>query len=324
MHMEDGDMKTNDPANRADETTNQNNQHVADDSLPSPQPNPSTSKIQEEVRELSRINSSLLEDVEALKEQIRTQERTSEEVIKLRKECAESEQRNQELERTAKRLEAQIAAPQEPSTVVTDDIGSAKATFRIDLYSRQGNGDYAGRITHLLTKDWKPLDLLDKEAIAAFIAAHLPRIEGKDVVQSLAPTSAPVTSKHPIPLATATDALRLTVHTRKRKAPTQSVAHDESFKIQIVFDERKLELEQGATHSCATLLEAKRLGGSQRLTVGEYKGLIPSDRTLEVEVPPRTLPLGKYRMSARITMSSPKGQSVPVRLVEESSFINVY
>ncbi len=399
-------------------------------------------------KELEKVNRELMEQLSALRRSLDTSsvDLLSLDTLKVERDALQL--RHDELERSVEQLKGKIRSLQLTPEPVVDEPSSAKASFRIDVYARQGNGGYVGKIEDVFTKEKRSFETLDAEIITGFIGARLPRVEAKTEVSST-DTSVSVTARNeaepasesaikltatatignvtvtredlseeeakefyertepvqesvsgtssevrlrldetgrivgdvisqrqlsneeakeffargrsesyyaiphdgsppreisreeyeripsnaqaesvsqvlPPPLATTSKGMKMTAHTKSKKGPTQNVDQNEPFSVRIAFDEQALELEPGSTPYCSALLEAKSLGGGQRLTVGEYTGLIPSDRTISVGVTPHVLPQGHYRLSARVTMSSPKGEALPVRVVEENSFINVY
>ena len=277
-------------------------------------------KLRREVETLSRTNRTLLEEMEALKDELRTtSEKEGEEHGKLeetKKEHDELKLKRNELEQTVQQLENELAALQSAPDAPSDELGSAKASFRIDLYSREGNGYYIGKIEYLLTKQKKNFAGVDKEAIADFVTAHLPRIEK--------PSKSTPSTKLSGPMSTTAHPMKLDVMPAEGETPTQNIVHGKPFRVRFALDARALDLEQDAALPYTAQLQAKRLGGSSRLQLGEYTGILALRKTFEVQVAAGAIPPGGYRLLANVTLSSRKGEALPVRLVEESRFINVY
>lgn len=84
-----------------------------------------------------------------------------------------------ELTKKITKLEKELAKFKMPA----DDIDSSEtpsATFRVDIYKRQG--EYNGRIIHTISKDKKAFHGIDVDLLSDFIQEHLPKIEDQNDV----------------------------------------------------------------------------------------------------------------------------------------------
>jgi hypothetical protein len=118
--------------------------------------------------------------------------KTSDLIRRLEKELRESNGERQSLENEARKLnkkiselEEEISAEENEKLRSAEKIAAPRTAFRIDLYQRQG--DYHGRIIHLLTKNETRFKGVDEAAISAFITKHisLKPEEGKRDLASL-------------------------------------------------------------------------------------------------------------------------------------------
>ncbi len=137
----------------------------------------------DEARDLLKVKESRLAECQKQRQQAEvTVESLQEKLAEYESEQAQIEQAQEE------------EMIEESKETVSEDIPASKATFRIDLYPRQGH--YQGKIEHPLTRDKQVFSGLDKEVILEFISKHLPQPEEEEKLISqtleLSPTEKPV------------------------------------------------------------------------------------------------------------------------------------
>ena len=246
-----------------------------------------------------------------MKERSSQGDKIKKELRELRKQHEELRGKNDALERSVRTLESQLNVQQHNAEANPEDLSNAKASFRIDLYARQGNGDYKGRIEHLLTKEKKLFDGVDKEAIAQFIASHLPRATRRTKDMAATKEIAGGIAHFDL-LATDTE------------MPTYNIDHDRSFSVRVSLSQQALRGTKSAPVNCTALLQAKPLGKNLRLFIGEYAGPLPDSKMFTVDALARSLSPGLYRLIADVTLSPQREPTQPLHITEESNLINVY
>jgi hypothetical protein len=240
---------------------------------------------------------------------------------KLTKQLRISENRIVELEKVNEDLDKKIADLQNTEETIPKDFSVGKSAFRIELYPRQG--DYGGKIEHLLTRDKKGLNGLDSDIIMAFISDHLPRKE-EDLVETQYATL-PAVARDKTETTDHTDTLHIRelniIPTGAWKA-TGVVPPDNAFHIQLTLDPSSVITEQAAALNYHVSIYAKRLEGGLRQIIGETKGEIKTANPIKTKVAAEALPPGTYRFEA-IGKFNLKEKPTPINVFRESSLISV-
>ena len=138
-----------------------------------------TREERDEAQDLLKVKENRLAECQKQRKQAEvTIENLQEKLAEYESELAQTEQAQEE------------EVIEESEETASEDISASKATFRIDLYPRQGH--YQGKIEHPLTRDKQVLSGLDQKVIAEFISKHLPQPEEEEKLSSQAPESPPV------------------------------------------------------------------------------------------------------------------------------------
>ena len=207
----------------------------------------------------------------------------------------------------ARSEQAQDATLTYSAETLAEEISASKATFRLDLYPRQGH--YQGRIEHLLTQDKKPFSGLDQEAIMDFISSHLPHIEEFEPPVVPPPTEQAELSQ---------TSIRLTL-----TVPNQVVPHDQSFQIQLTLDlttvaPRDLPL------GYQVAIYAKCLEGGTRQILDQFEDTITSAKVVALDMNVKVPQPGTYRLEVVLTTRLPEGTPAPYTAFVEDGFLQIY
>ncbi len=158
---------------------------AASEEMPAEQAHILAPQPSEVAEEKKRARQNKREDKEALKKKPREAEEKMNRLAQaLEREKLETERQRRYYESRLRELEQRFAetsaVPQAKAAdeeTEPENIASPKATFRIDLYAHQG--EFQGKIEHMLTHEKRAFKGLDQAAISEFMAAHLPHVEAK-------------------------------------------------------------------------------------------------------------------------------------------------
>lgn len=134
--------------------------------------------LREENADLKRAIDAEREKAARLVEEAQAEQRKAEHA------CHELERRLRESEEPIMSVAAGVSPSVRSPGTDHEPIAAPSATFRIDLYPRQGH--YVGKIEHTLSQDKKPLKELDQETIMNFITSHLPQAVEKEYTERAA------------------------------------------------------------------------------------------------------------------------------------------
>lgn len=265
--------------------------------------------------ELDKTQEILNEYETRLAEYQKERQQVEAEIERLKEKLQEYESEKVRLDQSEENI------PEQSEEAVSEDIAAPKATFRIDLYPRQGH--YQGRIEHLLTKQKKPFTNLDQDIIMDFISSHLPQAEAVHVEEPepavVQPAEqAPSAEEHveePEPLSEAMAGLAINV-------PGKIVPHDQPFQVQLTLD-----LTNVAEHDIPLGYKAsiyvKPLIGARQI-VGEFDDTITSAEVVSIDTKARISQVGTYRLEAALTSSLAEGKPAPYTAFVENGLLQVY
>lgn len=226
------------------------------------------------------------------------------------RELTEYQQRQQKAETTIESLQEKLAKyetekaqteetqediSEEPEDVTLEDISASKATFRIDLYPRQGH--YQGKIEHLLTKQKRAFSGLDQDVIMDFISSHLPQVDKQS------PSSEAMT--------------RLDVN-----IPTKIVPHDQPFQILLTLDLSNIA-ESDMPLGYEASVYAKPLIGARQI-IGKVHNIITAPEVVSLDMTARIPQAGTYCIEAVLTSSVSEGIPAPYTDFVENGLLQVY
>jgi hypothetical protein len=207
---------------------------------------------------------------------------------------------------------------------VPGGISKAKATFRIDLYPRQGH--FQGKIVHPLTKDDRVLKGLDMNAIMEFITDHLPRQED----ETTAPRKTATQTKE-LPVAGMKPEYSSTLQLRDLKiipagasSPSNVLRSGQTFQVALTLDPTKAVAEYGASMAYKINIYTKRLGGGSRQMAGAVSGSIESADLLTAIVASAPLSSGTYKIEADASFNPSIGETEMTAVLKESNLVHVY
>lgn len=244
---------------------------------------------------------------DALKKKLQEAEQEMDKHIKaLEREKRENERQRLHYDGRIKELE-QRAAASSPQLTNGEDFSANKATFRIDLYPHQGQ--FQGKIEHMLTHDKRAFSGVDHAAISAFIVSHLPALETKTEELQKLLTLQGHEERTPQPQAVAHDAAAtLAAHLHAMEivlsgtsTRTNLVRDDQPFDVEL-----KLEFtEQQNPRHCDVALFAKRIEGGPRQNIGTTAHAIAdASKFLPLHVKGLRLPRGTYRIEAVVNVQA--------------------
>ncbi len=157
------------------------------------QKNQQMKELHQELVKIKRVQKNSKVEKQNLIEKLqRSEEQAPDLIKKLEKQLTESNRKRKSLKREAQKLnkkicelEEELSAQEKSKYRLSEDIAAPRTAFRIDLYQRQG--DYHGRIIHLLTKNEKKFTGVDQAAISEFIIKHIKikPLEGKEILSSI-------------------------------------------------------------------------------------------------------------------------------------------
>ena len=309
-------VKKNDPRTKAQliEALNKANDLISEQEK---ELNSYQKKIEKVKQKIAVLNAQYDESEVAKKEMGKNLQEGEKQQQALRKKI-----RNQE--KSIIRLKEELDVLQHPSKSTREDIPSARTTFRIDFYPRQGH--FQGKITHSLTKDDKVFRDLDIAAIERFISQHLSK--KKEKVAALETESHEVEPGFDT-VATLADE-RLTPFSELTVIPTHTaisgncVQHDQPFQVQIGLDLTKIRAQIPDPLAYKISIYAKCLEDGARKITGEISGSIRSADIFTAKVPSSSLPSGTYRLEAIAMLGDMAGGLSGGSTYQESKLINVY
>jgi len=235
-----------------------------------------------------------------------------------------------ELEKVIEFLKGNFVAAEHWDKAISKDILSQKASYRIDLYRYQGQ--YQGKIEHILTKDKKAFTGLDGIAIIEFMSRHLPQVEDKvektepHVVQ---PTPQGETVEDFIdsggisgPLQRLSDLRIIPVGA---DIPITTLSQNQIFEVHVNVDLTDVIVPENESIEKTLTIYAKRLGGPHEI-IGEARSIPVSSGKRTFKIIGKSLPAGAYRLEAFLTFNRPPGvsASLPSGFFLKGSILNVY
>ncbi len=288
------------------------------------------SQVKAELDELKQLNQELRSQNESLDRRLRQAEEDSARQAEAAKtEKREAERRRLQYQTEIERLQRTIAVLQEeepsraehPEEHMPEDFAAAKASFRIDLYPRQGQ--YQGRIEHTLTRDKRAFRGVDQEAIAEFISSHLPTMEAEvsqtAAVEEPPESTAAESSQARPPLMTEAKILAA-----RSPRPTRVLHSGEPFAVWLTVNPADLVAQTETPLSYKAALYAKRLGGGEHRLIGETLGAVKSADQLTIHVDCVDLPPDLYRLECMVTFQQPEGEEVSAGTFLRCGLLQVY
>ena len=268
-------------------------------------------------KELERTNCDLKDQIAALQESTKKSAEILALMEKLKEERDAAEKRVKALEETIAGLRVKLQTPTQDLVVVPEDVGRAKASFRVDVYLPDDEANYRGRIEHILTKEAKTFTGFDKNAITTFIADRLPKSERATASSQVKKPTTRATGR----VAVEPAMMRLSVMPSGSERPTRMVKHNKPFKIDIALDEKVLTVAHGASVQCTASVQARPIEGGSVRSIGQYSGVLSPKRTLTLQAYP--LSTGFYYLSAQVTVNPQKAGEQALRFVEEQYAVDV-
>ena len=239
-------------------------------------------------------------------------------------------ERISELEKVIEFLKGKFEATEHWDKAISKDILSQKASYRIDLYRYQGQ--YQGKIEHILTKDKKAFTGLDGIAIIEFMSRHLPQVEDKvektepHVARPIPPgeTVEDVIDSERIsgPLQRLSD---LRVVPVGADTPITTLSQKQIFEVHVNVDLTDVIIPEDGSIEKSLTIYAKRLGGPHEI-IGEARSIPISSGKRTFKMIGKSLPVGAYRLEAFLTFNQPPGvsASLPNGFFLKGSILNVY
>ncbi len=235
-----------------------------------------------------------------------------------------------ELEKVIEFLKGKFEAAEHWDKAISKDILSQKASYRIDLYRYQGQ--YQGKIEHILTKDKKAFTGLDGIAIIEFMSRHLPQVEHKvektepHVAQPIPPgeTVEDFIDSERIsgPLQRLSD---LRIIPFGADTPITTLSQNQIFEVHVNVDLTDVIMPEDESIEKTLTIYAKRLGGPHEI-IGEARSIPISSGKRTFKMIGKSLPVGAYRLEAFLTFNRPPGvsASLPNGFFLKGSILNVY
>jgi hypothetical protein len=235
-----------------------------------------------------------------------------------------------ELEKIVEFLKGRFEAAEHWDEAISKDILSQKASYRIDLYRYQGQ--YQGKIEHILTKDKKAFTGLDGIAIVEFMSRHLPQVEHK--VEKTEPHDAQAISPGETvedfidskrisgPLERLSDLKIIPVGA---DTPVTTLSQNQIFEVHVNVDLTEVIMPEDEAIETTLAIYAKRLGGPHEI-IGEARSITISSGKRTFKMIGKSLQVGTYRLEAFLTFNRPPGvsASLPNGFFLRGSILNVY
>jgi prefoldin subunit 5 len=231
-----------------------------------------------------------------------------------------------DLEKVIEFLKSKFKAAEQWDKAISKHILSQKASYRIDLYRYQGQ--YQGKIEHILTKDKKAFTGLDGIAIIEFMSRHLPQVEKTEphVAQPISPGAKVedfVDSEHISgPLQRLSD---LRVVPVGADTPITTLSQNQIFEVHVNVDLTDVIIPEDESIEKTLTIYAKRLGGPHEI-IGEARSIPISSGKRPFKMIGKSLPVGAYRLEAFLTFNRPPGvsASLPHSFFLKGSILNVH
>jgi hypothetical protein len=244
---------------------------------------------------------------------------------KIEKYRHDPKRKNQENGKAVAGLKKAIGAAEPSNSSMPGGISTAKATFRIDLYPRQGH--FQGKIVHPLTKDDRVLKGLDVDAIMEFISEHLPHQEE----EATEPQKTPTKTKESPPVAEMEPEYSSTLKLRDLKiipagasSPSNVLRSGQTFQVSLTLDPTEAVSEYGVSMAYKINIYTKRLGGGSRQMAGAVSGNIKSTDLFTAIVASAPLSSGAYKIEADASFNPSIGETEMTAVLQESNLIHVY
>jgi hypothetical protein len=234
-----------------------------------------------------------------------------------------------ELEKVIEFLEGRFVSAEHWDKAISKDILSQKASYRIDLYRYQGQ--YQGKIEHILTKDKKAFTGLDGIAIIEFMSRHLPQVEDK-VEKTGAQVTQPIFARETVedfshserisgPLQRLSDLRIIPVGA---DTPITTLSQDQIFEVHVNVDLTDVIMPEDEPIEKTLTIYAKRLGGPHEI-IAEARCIPISSEKKAFKMIGKSLPVGAYRLEAFLTFKRPPGvsASLPSGFFLKGSILNV-
>lgn len=227
-------------------------------------------------------------------------------------------------EKSIKLLKKELIALQQPNGAPREDIPSARTTFRIDFYPRQGH--YQGKIIHSLTKDDRVFRDLDMTAIMDFISQHLPQLKEKNAQTQTDITQQKELSPYAV-TAQADNRLKrfneLTIIPSGTSISKNIVQHGQPFQVKLKLDPSDIMEKESAPLGYKISIYAKCLEDGTRKISGEISGNISSANVFTTKVTSAPLPRGTYRLEAVAMLGNTADGLSGGGTYRESKLINI-
>ncbi|MGD8461631.1 MAG: hypothetical protein PVH27_14845, partial [Desulfobacterales bacterium] len=239
-------------------------------------------------------------------------------------------ERISELDKVIEFLKGKFEAAEHWDKAISKDILSQKSSYRIDLYRYQGQ--YQGKIEHILTKDKKAFTDLDGSAIIEFMSRYLPQVEHKvektepHVAQSIPPGETVedfIDAEHISgPLQLLSDLRIIPVGA---DTPTTTLSQTQIFEVHVNVDLTDVIIPEDESIEKTLTIYAKRLGGPHEI-IGLTRSIPISSGKRTFKMIGKSLSVGAYRLEAFLTFNRPPGvsASLPNSSFLKGSILNVY
>lgn len=297
-------------------------------------------KLRQEINESKRVNETLRKDNEGLQDQLRAahdkvsqqaeitkreQREAERQRLQLEDKIRELEGRIQELQKTTITLKEKLAMSVPSPEVPSEGVMAPTASFRIDLYPQEGN--YQGKIEHLLSREKKAFKGLEQNEIMQFISSHLPRLE-KEMVRAEA--TAPLIPEAPaVPEAKKRGDLRVLLSELNATRPGAEapgnfvICKGEPFEVGIKVDFSDISLTDLPLNYQLTMY-AKHLESKTREIIGETTKTITAAGVFHIRIQAKALPAGLYRLETSLTSKLKEGKLVPYTSFVQGGLVQVY
>jgi hypothetical protein len=193
-------------------------------------------------------------------------------------------------------------------------------------------GQYQGKIEHILSKDKKAFTGLDGTAIIEFMSRHLPHVE--EIVEKTEPHLA-----QPIPSGKTVeefiDSERISKPRQRLSdlriipvgadTPITALRKNQTFEVHVNVDLSDVIMPDDEPIEKTLTIYAKRLGGTHEI-IGESRSIPISSGKSTFKMIGKSLSVGAYRLEAFLTFNRPAGVSVslPNGFFLKGSMLNVY
>jgi len=293
----------------------------------------SAEKQLDSLKDLEKLNDDLKEQLHNSEEHASKQiEKIKKELNVLEKEKSGLIEKVDRLQKEIDDLNREVEEGESREGVMVESIPMSKSSFRIDIYPYQG--DFQGKIEHLITKDKKPFKGLDENAIKEFISRHLPSPDENHkgskfevVTDGDKEKRAGLESTEKYGNLAKMPVLReLQIIKPSAKTSSRVLLRNQPFEVCANFDIAGVRLTDEYPVEHQITVFANSMADEPRQTIAEAQGIMTSPEESTVKMFGNAIPEGTYRLRAFVTLTRSRGhgEKIPARSYFNGDLFHVF